>query len=612
MAKSNRPSVSVLVPVYNVAKYLRQCLDSLIHQTLRDIEIVCVNDGSTDDSAKILEEYAQKDARIVVVHKQNGGLPSARNAGLDAARGEYVGFVDADDYVDLQMFARMYARARKMKADIVVCGANCIPSPASHWIEHTLSPDKIFYKGSSVVALLYERGARPFLWRDLVRRELIERGGFRLDENIVVGEDQAFQFKIFPAARRIAFMSEKLYNYRWRRPGSIMYRLQEKDSGTRVAEHNKLVNHIADAWTKEGLFERYADHFFRWGVDFIYGDFIKASACDRVKCGRDFCDALVRRGYYLRAAELPAYIRERFSYIDSFRSKEYEAPELTVAIAADGNAAALDGCLRSVLGQSLARIEAVVYVTSGDEASMALARRWLRRDDRVCIRVAEPDWSLAERYDRIIHSAKGEFLAFFRPSDRFADSGAAARAVSALRAKESALLCGAFGRTPECSCYRQFVYRTGELRGKGIAFRDCSLWTGRMFFVRCWLSGEHLESGELIRCGGEPPAGEISEEDAKSILFAAVWLLRAGKMFGLRGLSRRITELLHGEDMSLLLSDASFRVTEKGSLSGESLFRLLVQANGLAAEDGSTDALLPALARYVRLRQDLAAAAFRR
>ena len=151
-----------------------------------------------------------------------------------------------------------------------------------------------------------------------------------------------------------------------------------------------------------------------------------------------------------------------------------------------------------------------------------------------------------------------------------------------------------------------------ELRGKGIAFRDCSLWTGRMFFVRCWLSGEHLESGELIRCGGEPPAGEISEEDAKSILFAAVWLLRAGKMFGLRGLSRRITELLHGEDMALLLSDASFRVTEKGSLSGESLFRLLVQANGLAAEDGSTDALLPALARYVRLRQDLAAAAFRR
>ena len=98
------PLVSILVPVYNVEDYLERCLDSLLQQSLTQIEIVCVNDGSTDKSAEILEEYAKKDNRIVVVHKKNGGLPSARNAGLDVAKGKYVGFVDSDDYVDKDMF----------------------------------------------------------------------------------------------------------------------------------------------------------------------------------------------------------------------------------------------------------------------------------------------------------------------------------------------------------------------------------------------------------------------------------------------------------------------------------------------------------------------------
>lgn len=98
------PKVSIIVPVYNVENYLRKCLDSLINQTLKNIEIICINDGSTDNSLSILEEYASKDERIIVINQENAGVSSARNRGLEIATGEYIAFVDADDSVTPDCF----------------------------------------------------------------------------------------------------------------------------------------------------------------------------------------------------------------------------------------------------------------------------------------------------------------------------------------------------------------------------------------------------------------------------------------------------------------------------------------------------------------------------
>ena len=111
----SKPLVSVLIPVYNVEDYLERCLDSVLNQTLTQIEVICVNDGSTDRSPEILKEYQENDSRIVIVNKQNGGLPSARNAGIEKARGEYVGFVDSDDYVQPNMFEN-FIRQQKQKS----------------------------------------------------------------------------------------------------------------------------------------------------------------------------------------------------------------------------------------------------------------------------------------------------------------------------------------------------------------------------------------------------------------------------------------------------------------------------------------------------------------
>ena len=115
------PKISVIIPVYNVEKYLRECLDSLLNQTFKDIEIICVNDGSTDGSLNILNEYASKDSRFIIINQNNQGLSAARNNGLNVAKGDYVAFLDSDDYIlNSDYFEKLYNACEKHNADIAV------------------------------------------------------------------------------------------------------------------------------------------------------------------------------------------------------------------------------------------------------------------------------------------------------------------------------------------------------------------------------------------------------------------------------------------------------------------------------------------------------------
>ena len=118
---NNQPKISVIIPVYNTAKYLSKCLDSILNQTLKEIEVIVVNDGSKDNSQELIDAYKEKDGRIVSIQKENGGLSDARNVGIDVANGEFIAFVDSDDYIDLSMFEMMYGLSQKHQAEIVLC-----------------------------------------------------------------------------------------------------------------------------------------------------------------------------------------------------------------------------------------------------------------------------------------------------------------------------------------------------------------------------------------------------------------------------------------------------------------------------------------------------------
>ena len=292
-----KPIVSILIPVYNVENYLEKCLDSVISQTMNNIEIICVNDGSTDHSGEILEKYQKKDKRIIVVNKENGGLPSARNAGLEIARGKYIGFVDSDDYINSDMYEKMYRAAKKHDSDVVICGANIYPEEphADQWLYNCLSPKSRYYDKFEPDILFQEQDMSPFLWRTMVSRRLIEKKNFRLDEEVQIGEDKAFQNKIYPYAKSITVISDKLYNYCWYRPGSLMERNVYTDPTLKVEKHIKLIETMSEDINKLPLstdLRQMKESFLKWAISFIYNDFVYCTQKQKKNCANRLIQVL--------------------------------------------------------------------------------------------------------------------------------------------------------------------------------------------------------------------------------------------------------------------------------------------------------------------------------
>ncbi|MBE6453854.1 MAG: glycosyltransferase [Alphaproteobacteria bacterium] len=176
--------ISVIVPVYNVEQYLPQCLDSIINQTYKNLEIICVDDGSPDNSGKILDEYAKKDKRIKVIHQENGGLSVARNTGLDNATGEWVSFIDSDDYIALDFYENLISAANKSDTDVVQCGHSVF----STQIDKTFSYKSKIVEGFVNIIKNLKRG---YVWNKLWKRELIESNNLRFYPKIYI-EDILF------------------------------------------------------------------------------------------------------------------------------------------------------------------------------------------------------------------------------------------------------------------------------------------------------------------------------------------------------------------------------------------------------------------------------------
>ena len=208
------PKVSVIVPVYNVEKYLRECLDSLRDQTLTDIEIICVDDGSTDDSLEIIREYAAKDDRIVVLTGPNGGYGKVMNRGLDCAAGEYVGIVEPDDYVDVHMYEEMYNKAIEEDADVVVCDFCSTDCENEQYSKGLISKER----ENVIVDVLLWRIA-GCLWNKLVRRKEYTDHDLNYPTHNM-GEDAALIVQILWNAKRISYLPKPLYYY-YTNPTSI-------------------------------------------------------------------------------------------------------------------------------------------------------------------------------------------------------------------------------------------------------------------------------------------------------------------------------------------------------------------------------------------------------
>lgn len=222
--------VSIIVPVYNAADVLSRCMLSLSAQTFPEIQIIVVDDGSTDESARICDEWEKRDERVHVIHQRNGGVSAARNAGLDYAQGEYVLFVDSDDTLKEGAVSLLYALASSQKADVVIYNYETVID--SHTVgrnsaigdggEGALTPDK------ALCLALSPQGTKGYIWNKMFRRELLEQTpGIRFDSDIHFCEDLLFVVQAEKRARNICYTNEILYRYS-SNPGSAVHVMNDK------------------------------------------------------------------------------------------------------------------------------------------------------------------------------------------------------------------------------------------------------------------------------------------------------------------------------------------------------------------------------------------------
>lgn len=213
--------ISVIIPIFNVEEYLAKCLDSVMNQTYKNLEIILVNDGSTDSCGEICDNYAQIDNRIKVVHKKNGGLSDARNAGLDIATGNYIGFVDSDDWVDCDMYEFLMDLMMKHQADIAICRYRGIYNQK---IDDESTDETIICDGISAIRRILLPTTEDLHFNYGVVNKLYKRDFFH-ELRFPVGvlnEDVYVTPKILYSSKQIVYKNVAKYNYLIERPGSIM------------------------------------------------------------------------------------------------------------------------------------------------------------------------------------------------------------------------------------------------------------------------------------------------------------------------------------------------------------------------------------------------------
>ena len=211
-------AISIVIPVYNIERYLNKCLDSIINQSFKDFELILINDGSTDNSGEICDHYAQKDSRVKVIHKDNGGVSSARNIGLDQAKGEWITFVDSDDWVHEDFLKKRHELAIAENADVAYCDLELVYSDHSEYCRTAEIDPKEKTQVSSWIRS--KSNYSPIL---LIKKELLDYHNLRFMPEVRLCEDLNLILKVILYAKKIVHVKEALYFYNKQNTASTMH-----------------------------------------------------------------------------------------------------------------------------------------------------------------------------------------------------------------------------------------------------------------------------------------------------------------------------------------------------------------------------------------------------
>ncbi len=273
------PKVSVIIPVYNVEKYLDRCMISVLNQSLHDIEIILIDDGSPGQCPKMCDEYMKKDPRVKVVHQKNMGAGLARNTGIEIATGEYYAFLDSDDFFDKDMLERMYHKAKERNLDAVSCGICNLLADGSVKVSQVSYPEytevttnyecvneglKAITGKNKPLGIKFEQIQRPAIWRFIFSSEIIRKHHIRFQsERDIVSEDLALNVQFMTYAQRVAFMPELFVKHCYNEDSLTALR-------NKILPYNRIINQFQFFWllakdnnyTEKG-FDIICDYFIR-------------------------------------------------------------------------------------------------------------------------------------------------------------------------------------------------------------------------------------------------------------------------------------------------------------------------------------------------------------
>lgn len=416
---TNKVKVSIIVPVCNVEKYLKECLDSIINQTLKEIEIICVNDGSSDNSESILEEYANKDKRVKVIDKENAGYGHAMNLGMDMASGEFIGIVESDDYVDIHMYETLYKAAVENKVDYVKCDFNrFIDIDTGREFTYMRSAEKNYY--NRVLDVKKEKRIFKFnvqTWTGLYNRNFIINNLIRHNETPGASfQDNGFYYKTFCNAQRIMFIDKPYYFYRFDNPNSSIHNKGKVDAVIKefdyILEYAKKCNLEEDYfqlyyWKKYRSYlytlERIAEELKK---DFF--DYFSKDLKDMVETGK-----IKKEVFSANEWDNINWIIEKPENYYNIRVKQQK---VTVIVPVYNVEKYVEQCLDSIVSQTLKEIEVICINDGSTDKSLSKLLNYQKKDKRICV-YNQLNIGVGATRNRGIDMAHGEFVIFMDPDD---------------------------------------------------------------------------------------------------------------------------------------------------------------------------------------------------
>ena len=377
----NQIKVSVIIPVYNVEQYLPKCLASVVRQTLQEIEIICVNDGSIDNCLKILEEFKSKDKRIKIINKENGGLGSARNAGFEIARGEYISFIDSDDYIDENFLELLYNEAKEDDADVACSGIKRENDGETHFLinySQTVITDDIYQKINVSKATQFS-----FVWNKIYKHAFLKENKLKFMQDIVF-EDLVYTPQIMIKSNTLVTVPDTFYHY-VKREKSIF---QDKENVDLEKDKLFALKYMCEYYKNAGI------DFNQVPTLLKTYERVKGANVDEIK------ESVPEK------TEKPKRVKLDNSY------------KISVIIPVYNSEKYISECLDSVIDQSLKDIEIICVNDGSEDNSLNILNEYASKDNRIKV-ISQPHTvnGAGSARNRGIEIARGKYISFVDSDD---------------------------------------------------------------------------------------------------------------------------------------------------------------------------------------------------